>query len=310
MLINGNKDFKRFIEEMEDEHREVFDYKALVDEFDLTVKDITSLNRFFEDTNFKEINLKGLDTSRVVDMVATFHNCTNLESVDLKSLDLSKVEFINCLFEGCSSLKEIDLSGINVNSLRSADSVFKDCENLKNVNLSNINLPKLENMGLGALFENCKSLTYVNLSNFCIPLVTYTYETFAGCKHLTQLDLSTFYAPKLRKVSRIFFDCLSLQVISLSEDLDIIRDVLESERPDVKIISGSVREYIDNYGIGSNINEAFREDIKNLFLEYNVSYSDLENVSKMMYEVVEDEDYNLDKIDHSRSTTFKTTSMF
>lgn len=309
MVIYEEDDFKRFVAKIDEEGREVFDYSALAEEFDLTAEGITGFLGVFERTHFKKIILQGLDTSEIMNMNRTFCDCPNLESVDLKNLDLSKVEYMDSLFSGCSSLKEINLSGLNVPSLRHMYGMFCDCENLKTVDLSDFYVPGVK--WLCQIFANCKSLVNVNLSNFNARRVDSTKDMFSNCKSLTHLDLSNFNVPNLNNADRMFHDCLSLQVVSLAEDSEVIRSELESELPSVNIISGDMSDYLASHTINeSNVNAFFREGLEELFTKHSIQYKDLEDVYKMMHEIVEDEDYNLGKIGQSRSDSFQTTSMF
>ena len=56
-------------------------------------------------SNIKTIKkFKGLDTSKVIDMLNMFNGCSSLTSLDLSSFDTSNVTNMNNMFNGCSSL--------------------------------------------------------------------------------------------------------------------------------------------------------------------------------------------------------------
>ena len=50
-------------------------------------QDLTSCEKMFKDTKFKEINMSKFDTKDVTSMSRMFHNCQKLNSLDLSNFD-------------------------------------------------------------------------------------------------------------------------------------------------------------------------------------------------------------------------------
>ena len=63
---------------------------------------------FGNKSNIKSIKkLKGLDTSKVTNMVGMFYMCSSLTSLDLSNFNTSNVTDMGSMFNGCSSLKDV-----------------------------------------------------------------------------------------------------------------------------------------------------------------------------------------------------------
>lgn len=70
------------------------------------------------------LTLKGLDTSKIIDMSGMFSDCSGLTSLDLSSFDTSKVTIMNNMFQGCSSLTALDISNFDFSKVTSYDNMF------------------------------------------------------------------------------------------------------------------------------------------------------------------------------------------
>ncbi len=86
-------------------------------------------NLFSECMNLRDVDLAGLDTSRVTDASDMFHKNFMLESIDLSVLDLSSVTTMNGMFADCCYLQAVNLSGIDTTDV-DTDWMFANCQAL------------------------------------------------------------------------------------------------------------------------------------------------------------------------------------
>ena len=88
-------------------------------------KDCTSLLSYeqLDSWNTKDplvqVDLSGLDTSKVWDMLGMFSGCSSLTSLDLSGFDTSRVEDMEHMFKECYSLISLDLSSFDTGMAKS-----------------------------------------------------------------------------------------------------------------------------------------------------------------------------------------------
>ena len=114
-------------------------------------------------TNVNELNIQGLDTSRVTSMNHMFQNFGTSDLVlDLTGLDTSNVTTMMYMFSLCRA-KEIDLSNIDTSKVQRMDYMF-DSAYAENVNLTGISTSTVR--GMSYMFSGCRALTELDLSSF------------------------------------------------------------------------------------------------------------------------------------------------
>lgn len=144
----------------------------------------------------------------------TFYDCTNLKTIDLKGLDTSKVEDMAWMFGGCSSLISLDLRGFNTSNVTNMNCMFRDCSSLKSLNVNDFNTANV--IDFGHLFDGCSSLTSIDLSGFDTSNAEYMYYMFANCSGLTSIDVSNFDLSNMPNTAEMFQNCDNLRVFDLS----------------------------------------------------------------------------------------------
>lgn len=112
---------------------------------------------FSEFYNCKEMDLSGLDTSKVEDMESMFANCFSLEKIDLSKFDFSNVRNTSHMFSGCGSIKSLDLSGFDAKSVEDATKMFSRCESLEELKVDSDSF-KFESAITPFMFEECNKL--------------------------------------------------------------------------------------------------------------------------------------------------------
>ena len=108
------------------------------------IADTSIASLFSSDSNLKEVDLSGLDTSNTTDMSSMFANCTSLNydgikfaTKDADSLFTTEnVENMSMMFSNMTNLTKLDLSSFKTNSLTDMASMFSNDKALKEVNIS------------------------------------------------------------------------------------------------------------------------------------------------------------------------------
>lgn len=160
------------------------------------LKDIKSTAYMFYNcgSSLKEVDLTGLNTSKVTSMSSMFYGCSGLSNIDLSGFDVSKVESMSNMFNGCK-FTSIDLSTLETNRLEDIDGMFSGCSNLIDVDMSNFVFWNLDQMTMKNLFYNCSKLKSVKFPSREIRLYN-ANQAFYNCLELTSIDLSCFDTKK------------------------------------------------------------------------------------------------------------------
>ncbi len=96
-----------------------------------TVNVLYISNMFAGCSKLTDVDLTGIDTSKITDMYNLFASCSNLVSLDLSSFDTSAVTSMTSMFYGCTSLTTIYVSNTwNVSSVTGSDNMFYECISL------------------------------------------------------------------------------------------------------------------------------------------------------------------------------------
>lgn len=85
------------------------------------------LNMFSSCISLKELDLSSFDTSNVTNMTDMFHNCFNLVELDLSTFDTSKVTDMTGMFDYCKRLVELDLSSFDTSNVTDMNDMFGHC---------------------------------------------------------------------------------------------------------------------------------------------------------------------------------------
>lgn len=167
----------------------------------------TMRNLFKVDSNkfqVEEIDLRGLDTSQVVDMSLLFNSCHSLRTVHMDGVDMSEVKKADAMFRYCESLEQVNPD--------SSESKYRS--ELKAANLADLALPKMKSMEKA--FMGCDSLTYIDVSGIDAPHVESMKESFAYCDKLREVNMTGMKTPELRVASGMFTNSGALEAVDLS----------------------------------------------------------------------------------------------
>lgn len=138
-------------------------------------------------SSLEELELSGIDTSKVTNMASMFEGCESLEELDLSRFDTSKVESMEKMFYNCKSLKNLDLSNFNTENVTNMRSMFNSCFALETLNMSNFDTTKVENMQ--TMFHDLKNIKELDLTSFNTENVTNMDSMFNfSCRNCSELE--------------------------------------------------------------------------------------------------------------------------
>lgn len=136
----------------------------------LDTSNATNMCAMFGSTlSLTTIDLRGFNTSNVIDMSWMFENNTNLTNIIFGSNFVTSAvqgtkdnEGLAGMFSGCSNIKTLNLSNFDTSNVRTMFLMFSNCENLEKIYVSD----KFVTTGLSdklyssgqSLFENCFKL--------------------------------------------------------------------------------------------------------------------------------------------------------
>ncbi len=163
------------------------------------------------------VDLSNFDTSHVTNMSKMFYFCRFLENVDVTGFDTSNVENFYAMFFACMYLTQIDVSSFNTSNATNMSGMFNMCSGLMSINVSGFNTSNVEDMSY--MFAQCRGITTLNLSNFDTRNVTtmaHMFHFLPNTSHITMLDLSSFDTSNVNSMTQMFYNCNSLRTIIAS----------------------------------------------------------------------------------------------
>ena len=133
--------------------------------------------------SLEELDLSGVNTSKMYDMSFMFYKCSNLKNIDLSCFDTSNVGDMQYMFAGCRNLEQLDLSGFDTHNVSGEESTFMMKPNWYITSYFG---------GMASMFSGCENLKTLNLHSFDTSSVYTMADMFKDCKSLNTIDMSSF----------------------------------------------------------------------------------------------------------------------
>ena len=173
---------------------------------------------------YEKIILGNIDTSNVEnmsDMFASYGNYSpgqEVEPLDLSRFNTSKVKNMSGMFFGTHS-PVIDLTNFDTSNVEYMSGMFGGNYNVKKINLAGLNVKKVRNvtnMFYNNSSPNQTTLKEINMSGWQLDSVTDLSRLFQSLIKLESINLSNFSAKNAISMSSIFHNCSSLKELNLS----------------------------------------------------------------------------------------------
>lgn len=173
----------------------------------------------FSNITIQEMDLKGLDTSQIVNPKAMFRNDYYMTSLNLSNYTTSKFISMESLFENCKSLASLDVSNFDTSQVTNMYRAFSNCNQLEVLNIEKWDTSNVTTMNY--MFNDCRKLQSLDLTNLNTSKCTGFFNMFGGCSSLTTLDVSHFNTSKVTQVGWMFSGTRSLKDLNGFESWDL-----------------------------------------------------------------------------------------
>ena len=160
-----------------------------------------------------ELDLSGIDTSKVTSMKYAFHGCHKLKNIKLDKFNTSSVKDMSYMFSECHSLTSLNLHHFNTSLVQDLSFMFANSSKLEYVNVSSFNTKNVFKMQY--MFNLC-NLTSLDVANFNTEKVNYLQYMFSNSGILTSLDLGNFDTREVVDFSCLFKGNKYLEKINIS----------------------------------------------------------------------------------------------
>lgn len=158
---------------------------------------VISMQEAFMGCKSTSLDLKGMDTSNVVDMSYMFYKC-KAKCININSFDTTKVVTMAGMFEKCEAV-DYKLSSINTSHVKRFNSMFADCKaqllDLRCFDTS-------EACSMSYMFSNCV-LKELSIITFVTDKVEDITGMFCGVK-IDKLVFGDFNTSKVKYMSELF----------------------------------------------------------------------------------------------------------
>ena len=169
---------------------------------------------WFFHSSIKEIDLKGADTSKTINMSNMFYNASEIEELDLSSFNTSNVTDMSGMFSGMINVEALDLSSFDTSNVTSMKEMFFRVENVETLDLSGFNTSKVTDMQY--MFEGMKNLKVLDVSSFNTSNVIDMSGMFWNLNNLESLNIDNFDTSKVKDMSAMFIGLENLETLDLS----------------------------------------------------------------------------------------------
>ena len=164
--------------------------------------------------NLEEIELTGVDTSKVKSMYLMFSYLKNLTKLDLTGFDTSNVTSMWKMFWGSEKLTNLNISNFNTKNVTNMEEMFSGLKSIEQLNLSSFDTSSVTDMN--NMFYGMSKITSLNLSNFDTSKVTNMKYMFYGVSNIATLDLSNFNTSNVTDMSYMFYGVSNIVTLDLS----------------------------------------------------------------------------------------------
>lgn len=133
------------------------------------LKDVKTIGYMFSggSGHFKnQIDLSGVDLTKVTNMDRAFSDCQMITGVIFGPHGIIKPENMSYMFANCYSMETVDLSTFDASNCQYLRGLFSNCKSLKNIDLSGLLMEAKISCQADAMLQNCTSLKSVDMSNF------------------------------------------------------------------------------------------------------------------------------------------------
>lgn len=161
--------------------------------FDLQA--VRTMNYTFKNCErITELDLRGLNLSKLVEADGTFYCCKRLENIvydNTRLVELPELREAAAIFQGCSQIKQFDLSRFKMDKIENLNNAFRYCSNLTDIKFSSGTKEKQAYPNLQSVTEmlSYTAITQIKLQKTVFNLDTSFTRMLADCMYLQGVDI-------------------------------------------------------------------------------------------------------------------------
>ncbi len=129
----------------------------------ISLKDLKIFPSSMTHLQLEEVNGKKVQLE-TVDLLDSFKENRTVINLDLSGLDTSRVTNMSAMFSWCSYLKSLNVNGWNTENVQSMFEIFNYCSSLSNLDVSGFQTENVTKMG--SMFTRCIQLKIIDFSQF------------------------------------------------------------------------------------------------------------------------------------------------
>ncbi len=129
----------------------------------ISLKDLKIFPSSMTHLQLEEVNGKKVQLE-TVDLLDSFKENRTVINLDLSGLDTSRVTNMSAMFSWCSYLKSLNVNGWNTENVQSMFEIFNYCSSLSNLDVSGFQTENVTKMG--SMFSRCIQLKIIDFSQF------------------------------------------------------------------------------------------------------------------------------------------------
>lgn len=158
------------------------------------------------------INIKiAYNKTSTISMTELFSGKSNFKTIDLSGLNASNIEIGKATFRQCYGLTTLNFKGCKLVGAYDTSQAFSECSKLTSIDLSSFDASGVRNMY--SMFSGCSQLTSLDLSKCDARNVTEIDYMFYYCSNLKTLDLSGLSTSKANDTTQMFNSCTKLETL-------------------------------------------------------------------------------------------------
>ena len=139
----------------------------------------TVASGMFSGIGARSLDLREIDTSKVVIMSSMFYQCTFLETINISTWDTHNVKDMHRMITFCSNIREVDMRNLDTSNVRTMAYMLEGNNRLVKAVFGKNDTHNLQTME--AMFMGCTALKYVDISGLDTSNVTTVESMFFGC---------------------------------------------------------------------------------------------------------------------------------
>ena len=161
---------------------------------------VISLNNTFQDYEYTEIDVTGMQVENVKTMYMTFAYCVQLKHLDLSNWDVTRLHTMEQTFMGCINLETINFNNWRTINLTCCDQTFIGCKSLEIIDIHSFTLDSMSD--IDNIFNNCYGARIIDIRGFKVIDINRFYSSgdeeehpsnfiveWAFDRHIPQLEL-------------------------------------------------------------------------------------------------------------------------